>query len=90
MQSGERRGVRGRLDEIEAILAKVADVKLSAVISSDDYPGSSPAAIVAQGLGLPGPAAEVILICQHKYLSGRRKPSACPRPCRLLLSSEAI
>src|SRR6185312_709485 len=32
------------LDEIDCILAKVAGVKLSDVISSDDYPGSSLAA----------------------------------------------
>jgi biotin carboxylase len=66
------------LDEIEAILAKVADVKLSAVISSDDYPGSSLAAVVAQRLGLPGPAPEVILICQHKYLSRAAQAKLVP------------
>ncbi len=57
------------LDEIEAILAKVAGIELAAVISTDDYPGSALAAAIAQRLGLPGPAPEVSLICQHKYLS---------------------
>ena len=57
------------LDEIDAILAKVAGIKLAAVISTDDYPGSALAAVVAERLGLPGPSPEVTLICQHKYLS---------------------
>ena len=39
------------------------------MISSDDYPGSALAAVVAERLGLPGPTPEVALICQHKYLS---------------------
>jgi biotin carboxylase len=57
------------LVEIDAILAKVAGIKLAAVISTDDYPGSALAAVVAERLGLPGPSPEVALICQHKYLS---------------------
>jgi biotin carboxylase len=66
------------LDEIDCILAKVADVKLSAVISSDDYPGSSLAAVVAERLGLPGPSPEVNLMCQHKYLSRAAQANLVP------------
>ncbi len=70
------------LDEIEAILAKFTGVELAAVISTDDYPGSALAAAIAQRLGLPGPAPEVTLICQHKYLSrlaqARLLPDAVP------------
>jgi biotin carboxylase len=70
------------LDEIEAILAKFAGVELAAVISTDDYPGSALAAAIAQRVGLPGPAPEVSLICQHKYLSrlaqARLMPDAVP------------
>ena len=70
------------LAEIDAILAKVAGVKLAAVISTDDYPGSALAAVVAWRLGLPGPSPEVTLICQHKYLSrlaqARFAPEAVP------------
>ena len=69
-------------DEVEAILAKFAGVDLAAVISTDDYPGSALAAAIAQRLGLPGPAPEVTLICQHKYLSrlaqARLVPDAVP------------
>jgi len=70
------------LDEIDRILAKVAGVKIAAVISTDDYPGCSLAAVIAERLGLPGPSPEVILICQHKYLSrvaqAKLAPEAVP------------
>lgn len=66
------------LAEIDAILAKVAGVKLAAVISSDDYPGSGLAAIIAERLGLPGPSPEVTLICQHKYLSRLAQAKLAP------------
>jgi biotin carboxylase len=70
------------LNEIEAILAKFADVPIAGVISSDDYPGSALAAAVAERLGLPGPSTAVSLICQHKYLSrvaqAKLVPNAVP------------
>jgi biotin carboxylase len=66
------------LDEIDAILAKVAGVKLAAVISTDDYPGSALAAIIAEKLGLPGPSPKAVLICQHKYLSRLAQAKLAP------------
>src|SRR3990172_11301877 len=57
------------LVEAERILAMVEGKKISAVISTDDYPGSALAAVIAKALGLPGPEPEANLICQHKYLS---------------------
>jgi biotin carboxylase len=57
------------LVEIDRILAGVSGMEIAAVISTDDYPGSALAAGVAERLGLPGPAPEIALICQHKYLS---------------------
>jgi biotin carboxylase len=69
------------LVEIDAILAKVADVKLAAVISTDDYPGSALAAVIAERLGLPGPSPEVMLVCQHKYLA---------RAAQAQLAAEAV
>jgi hypothetical protein len=59
----------GPLEEIDAILAKIAGVRLAAVISTDDYPGSALAAAIAKQLGLPAPDPAVTLICQHKYLA---------------------
>ena len=55
--------------EVERILASVEGTAIGAVVSSDDYPGSALAAIIAKRLGLPGPDPRIILICQHKSLS---------------------
>jgi hypothetical protein len=55
--------------EVERILARTRGAKIDAVISTDDYPGSALAAVVAKELGLPGPEPLVNLTCQHKYLS---------------------
>jgi biotin carboxylase len=66
------------LVEIDAILAKVAGVKLAAVISTDDYPGSALAAVIAERLGLPGPSPEVTLVCQHKYLARAAQAQLAP------------
>ena len=70
------------LDEIKTILAKVSGVEIAGVISTDDYPGSALAAVVAKRLGLPAPEPAVALICQHKYLSrlaqARLVPDAVP------------
>jgi biotin carboxylase len=64
-----RRLVADPLAEIERILDLVKGREIAGVISSDDYPGSALAAAVARRLGLPAPDPEVVLICQHKYLS---------------------
>jgi hypothetical protein len=70
------------LAEIDRILAKIEDVDIAGVVSTDDYPGSALAAIVAKELGLPGPEPEIVLFCQHKYLSrvaqARHVPEAVP------------
>jgi biotin carboxylase len=57
------------LVEIDRILASIDGRTIAAVISTDDYPGSALAAAIAKRLGLPGPEPELVLICQHKYLS---------------------
>ncbi|HEX9812119.1 MAG TPA: ATP-grasp domain-containing protein [Burkholderiales bacterium] len=81
-------------DEIRRILACYRGAGIDGVVSTDDYPGSSLAAIVAAQLGLPGVAPAVNLRCQHKYFSRldqqRFAPQAtpafqlcaqgCPRP----------
>ena len=56
-------------EEAERILAKISGLAIAAVVSTDDYPGSALAAVVAQELGLPGVLPLVNLTCQHKYLS---------------------
>src|SRR5262245_18957778 len=70
------------LAEIERILDLVKGREIAGVISSDDYPGSALAAAVARRLGLPAPDPEVVLMCQHKYLSRvaqeKHTPDAVP------------
>lgn len=56
-------------DEIERIVTKATRAGVVAVVSTDDYPGSTLAAVVAQRLGLPGTPVVADLFCQHKYQS---------------------
>lgn len=55
------------LAEIEAIVDLYRGITLTGVFSTDDYPGSTIASIVAQRLGLPGPDPAANLLCQHKF-----------------------
>jgi hypothetical protein len=64
--------------EIDCIFVAIDGMKIAAVISTDDYPGSALAAGVAKRLGLPGPEPEIALICQHKYLSRMAQAKLVP------------
>lgn len=57
------------IDEIERILAGVGRERLTGVVSTDDYPGTTLAAAIAESLGLPAPSPTANLLCQHKYLA---------------------
>lgn len=65
-------------EEVDRVLKGLGGAKVSAVISSDDYPGAALAAIIAQRLGLPGPDPRVVLIAQHKYLSRAAQAKLAP------------
>lgn len=66
--AGEAAGhIRDPLEEVEVILASVDGQAVTGVISTDDYPGSVLACIVAERLGLPAPKPAVNLLCQHKF-----------------------
>ncbi|MEO5677880.1 MAG: ATP-grasp domain-containing protein [Usitatibacter sp.] len=54
--------------EIADLVERFSGSGLHAVISTDDYPGSVIAAVVAKRLGLPGISPVASLRCQHKYL----------------------
>jgi biotin carboxylase len=75
-------GAADPIAEVARIRASMGDRSIAAVVSTDDYPGSALAAILAEELGLPGPDPSVSLICQHKYLSrvaqARIAPGAVP------------
>lgn len=70
------------LAEIDKIIASVEGVDLVGIVSTDDYPGVTLAAAVAQRLGLPGPGPAAVLLCQHKFearnLQQRHAPDAVP------------
>jgi hypothetical protein len=69
---GREEGHAGAADpiaEAERILAEIDGAEIAAVVSTDDYPGSALAAVLAKALHLPGPEPGVNLICQHKFLS---------------------
>ncbi len=53
--------------EIERIVDACRSFRADGVISTDDYPGSILASIVAERLGLPGVPPAASLLCQHKY-----------------------
>lgn len=54
-------------EELERIFRKYDGAHINGVISTDDYPGSALASIVARHLRLPGTPPRVCLLCQHKY-----------------------
>ena len=66
------------LEEIERILARVSNTTITGVISTDDYPGSTLACVVAKSLGLPGADRAANLICQHKYYSRLAQQALVP------------
>lgn len=69
-------------EEIERIVAMASGEQIDAVVSTDDYPGTTLASIVAARLGLPGTPVAADLRCQHKYYSRliqkRVQPDATP------------
>lgn len=69
---GKGDGLGGAADpiaEIARMRAAVGDRDISAIVSTDDYPGAALAAVLAAELGFPGPDPKASLICQNKYLS---------------------
>jgi biotin carboxylase len=54
-----------------------AESGIDGVVSTDDYPGSAVAAIVARRMGLPGPDPGATLLAQHKYLARLAQREAC-------------
>ncbi len=57
------------MGEVERLLQETKGEAIAAVVSTDDYPGSALASVLAKRLGLPGPEPKAVLVCQQKYLS---------------------
>lgn len=64
--------------EVERILQRCIREKVEAVVSTDDYPGTTLASIVAERLNLPGVGTTPNLLCQHKYYSRLAQRAAAP------------
>lgn len=64
--------------EVEGLLAYCRANEIAAIASTDDYPGSLLAAIIADELGLPGMTPTANLLCQHKFLSRQIQAKAVP------------
>jgi hypothetical protein len=52
--------------------------RVDGVISSNDYPGATIAAALAERLGLPGPSPEAVVRATHKYYSRLAQHEAAP------------
>jgi biotin carboxylase len=64
--------------EIDLIIKRCRDEKIDAVVSTDDYPGCTLAAIAARELDLPGVTPRANLLCQEKFLSRQIQHTAAP------------
>jgi len=64
--------------EIDLILNRYKEERVDAVISTDDYPGSALASIIAQTFHLPGVDPGVSLLCQHKYHARKAQRISVP------------
>jgi hypothetical protein len=64
--------------EIETILRCCRAEHIQGVITTDDYPGTTVACIVAHELKLPNPKPEASLLCQQKFYSRQIQALAAP------------
>src|SRR4051812_30533287 len=64
--------------EIDLILERCREEHVEGVITTDDYPGTTLASVVADKLNLAGPKPKANLICQHKFFSRQVQAAAAP------------
>src|SRR3989442_1557195 len=64
--------------EIEKILKICETERVDGVITTDDYPGTTLASIVAHELNLPSPKPRANLFCQHKFYSRQIQAESVP------------
>lgn len=79
---GGPQAVADPIAEVARLHAQIKGRTVVGIVSTDDYPGSALAAIMAKELGFKGVEPRVNLLCQHKYLSRleqrRLVPDAVP------------
>jgi hypothetical protein len=80
------------LSLIEDLINRYSGAGLAGVTSAVGYPGMSVSSIIAERLGLPGPAIKCVLLCEHKYYSRIAQHSLVPEatPSFQLLDSNAL
>lgn len=64
--------------EIERIATQYRRANVDAVVSTDDYPGSTLASIICQRFGLPGVPVVADLLCQHKFYGREAQRKVVP------------
>jgi len=64
--------------EIERIAKLYGPADIDAVISTDDYPGSTLASIISHRFGLPGVPVAADLLCHHKYYGREAQRNVVP------------
>jgi biotin carboxylase len=64
--------------ELGRVIEFCERAKIEAVVSTDDYPGSTMASALALALGLPGTSPKSNLLCQHKFFSRQLQAAAAP------------
>jgi biotin carboxylase len=57
---------------------ELARLQVAGVVSSSDYPGCLVAAVIAERMGLPGPAPQAVLRAAHKYVAREVLAAAVP------------
>ncbi len=80
------------LSLIEDLINRYKDAGLAGVTSAVGYPGMSVSSLVAERLGLPGPAIKCVLLCEHKYYSRIAQQAMVPEvtPSFELLDASAL
>jgi hypothetical protein len=64
--------------DIELIIAAYAHENIAGIVSTDDYPGSTIATILAHHYNLLGVDSAVNLVCQHKYYARQAQQKYVP------------
>ncbi|MDE1977547.1 MAG: ATP-grasp domain-containing protein, partial [Elusimicrobia bacterium] len=54
------------------------ELGVAGIVGTHDYPASLAAAAIAAELGLPGPAVDKAIVCQHKYLCRLKQRDIVP------------
>jgi hypothetical protein len=70
--------IRDLQEEVDELFDFCAKARIGSVASTDDYPGSALASIIASEFRLPGSNPKANLLCQHKYYSRQIQYNAWP------------